>query len=72
MAIACETSLNERSRSKTSVTSEIRSTNTNERSLRNESCSACSTDRKNTVALVTVVETSQSTYSSGRRGRFGR
>src|SRR4051794_19934181 len=50
----------------------MRSTNTNVRSFRNVSCSACSTDRKNTDALVTEVLTSQSTYSSGRRGRFGR
>src|SRR3954471_8293479 len=61
-----------RSRSKTSVTSLIRSTNTNVRSLRNVSWSACSTLRKKTDALVTLVETSHSTYSSGRRGRFGR
>ena len=72
MAIRRETTSNERSRSNTSVTSEIRSTNTNERSLRNWSCSACSTDRKKTLALVTLVDTSQSTYSSGRRGRRGR
>src|SRR4051794_34238824 len=64
--IARETSLKLRSRSKTSVTSEMRSTNTNERSLRKLSCSACSTDRKKTDALVTDVDTSQSTYSSGR------
>jgi hypothetical protein len=50
-----------RSRAKTSVTSEIRSTKTKERILRNESCSACSTERKKTEALVTLVETSQST-----------
>ena len=31
------------------------------RSLRNESCSACSTERKKTLAEVTEVETSQST-----------
>ena len=30
------------------------------------------TERKNTLALVTLVETSQRTNSSGRRGRFGR
>ena len=72
MAIRRETASKERSRSNTSVTSEIRSTNTNERSLRNWSCSACSTDRKKTLALVTLVDTSQSTYSSGRRGRRGR
>ena len=48
-------------RSKTSVTSEMRSMKTNDRILRNESCSACSTDRKNTDALVTDVDTSQST-----------
>ena len=58
-----------RSRSNTSVTSEIRSMNTNERSLRNASCSAWSTDKKNVLALVTLVETSQSTKISGRRGR---
>ena len=34
---------------------------TNERILRNESCSACSTERKKTDALVTLVETSHST-----------
>ena len=45
---------------------------TNERSLRNESCSACSTLRKKTLADVTLVETSQSTKISGRRGRCGR
>ena len=45
---------------------------TNERSLRNESCSACSTLRKKTLAVVTLVETSQSTKISGRRGRSGR
>ncbi len=44
--------------------------NTNERSLRNESCSACRTERKNVVALVTLVETSHSTKISGRRGRL--
>ena len=59
--IASVTALKLRSRSKTSVTSEIRSMNTNERILRNESCSACSTERKNTEAEVTLVETSQST-----------
>jgi hypothetical protein len=58
VAIACDTALKSRSRSKTSVTSEIRSTNTNERIFRNVSCSACSTLRKNTDALVTDVETS--------------
>ncbi len=46
--------------------------NTNERILRKLSCSACSTDRKNTDAEVTLVETSHSTYISGRRGRRGR
>ena len=46
--------------------------NTNERSLRNESCSACRTDRKNVLALVTLVDTSQRTKISGRRGRRGR
>ena len=35
--------------------------NTKLRSLRNESCSACSTERKKTLAEVTEVETSQST-----------
>ena len=70
--IASLTALKLRSRAKTSVTSEIRSTNTNERMRRNESCSACRTDRKNTDALVTEVETSHRTYSSGRRGRRGR
>jgi hypothetical protein len=50
-----------RSRSNTSVTSEIRSMNTNERSLRNESCSACRTLRKNVLALVTDVDTSHRT-----------
>ena len=59
--IARETAENERSRSKTSVTSEIRSTNTNERSLRKLSWSACRTDRKKTDALVTLVDTSQRT-----------
>ena len=59
--IASETARKSRSRSKTSVTSLMRSMNTNERILRNESCSACSTDRKNTEADVTLVETSQST-----------
>jgi hypothetical protein len=39
----------------------MRSTNTNVRSLRNESCRAWSTERKNTLALVTLVETSHST-----------
>src|SRR6059058_1829911 len=56
-----------RSRSNTSVTSEIRSMNTNERSFRNASCSACSTLRKNVDALVTLVETSHSTKISGRQ-----
>ena len=46
--------------------------NTNERSLRNESWSACRTERKNVLALVTLVETSQRTKISGRRGRRGR
>src|SRR3954471_16575812 len=50
----------------------IRSTNTNVRSLRKTSWSACSTLRKKTDALVTLVDTSHRTYSSGRRGRFGR
>ena len=72
MAIAREIAANERSRSNTSVTSEIRSTKTNERSFRKESWSACSTLRKKTDALVTLVETSHSTYSSGRRGLRGR
>ena len=35
--------------------------NTNERILRNVSCSACRTERKNTDAEVTLVETSHST-----------
>jgi hypothetical protein len=39
----------------------MRSMNTNERILRNESCRACRTLRKKTLALVTLVETSQST-----------
>ena len=60
-AIASDTARKSRSRSKTSVTSLMRSMKTNERILRNESCSACSTLRKNTDALVTLVETSQST-----------
>ena len=34
---------------------------TKERILRNASCSACRTERKNTDALVTEVETSHST-----------
>ena len=38
---------------------------TNERILRNESCSACMTDRKKTDALVTLVETSQSDEELG-------
>jgi hypothetical protein len=59
--MARDTALKSRSRAKTSVTSEIRSTKTNERILRNESCMACRTLRKNTDALVTLVETSQST-----------
>src|SRR5215208_6411336 len=67
-----ETALKERSRSKTSVTSEIRSVNTNERILRKASCRACSTLRKKTEAEVTEVETSQRTKISGRRGRLGR
>ena len=61
LPIASLTALKLRSRSKMSVTSEMRSMNTNERILRNVSCSACSTDRKNTDALVTDVETSHST-----------
>ena len=56
-----DTALKLRSCSKMSVTSEIRSMNTNERILRNVSCSACSTERKKTEAEVTLVETSQST-----------
>ena len=44
-----------------SVTSLIRSMKTNERILRKVSWSACSTERKNTDAEVTLVETSQST-----------
>ena len=59
--IASLTALKLRSRSKTSVTSLMRSMNTNERILRNESCRACSTLRKKTLALVTLVETSHST-----------
>ena len=55
MEIASDAARNERSRSNTSVTSLIRSTNTNERILRNASWSACSTLRKNTEALVTDV-----------------
>ena len=55
------TALKSRSSSKMPVTSLIRSMNTNERILRNVSCSACSTDRKNTDADVTLVETSHST-----------
>ena len=50
-----------RSDSKMSVTSEMRSMNTNERILRNVSCSACSTEWKKTEAEVTLVETSHST-----------
>ncbi len=50
-----------RSCSKMSVTSEIRSMKTKLRSFRKESCSACSTERKKTLALDTEVETSQST-----------
>src|SRR4051794_3234164 len=70
--MASETALKFRSRSKMSVTSEIRSMNTNERILRKASWSAWRTERKNTLALVTLVETSQSTKISGRRGRRGR
>src|SRR3954454_18327629 len=69
--MASLTALKSRSRAKTSVTSLMRSMNTNERILRNESCSACRTDRKKTLALVTEVETSQRTKISGRRGRTG-
>src|SRR3954469_9501086 len=69
--IASETALKSRSLAKTSVTSLMRSMKTNERILRNESCSACMTDRKNTLALVTDVETSHRTKISGRRGRTG-
>ena len=61
LPIASLTALKSRSRSKTSVTSLMRSMNTNERILRNESCSAWRTERKNTLALVTDVETSHST-----------
>ena len=57
----CDTARKVRSRSKISVTSSIRSTKAKLRSLRNASWSACSTDRKNTLALVTDVETSHST-----------
>ena len=71
MPIASETAAKSRSRSKTSVTSLTRSMNTNERILRNASCSACMTVRKNTDALVTDVDTSHSTKISGRRGRTG-
>ena len=71
-AIASLTALKSRSRSKTSVTSLTRSMKTKERILRNESCRACITERKKTEALVTLVETSQITNSSGRRGRTGR
>ena len=55
------TTLKLRSCAKMSVTSDTRSMNTNERILRNESCSACSTDKKNTDADVTLVDTSHST-----------
>src|SRR3954447_21063250 len=65
------TALKSRSFAKTSVTSLMRSMKTNERILRNESCSACITERKNTDALVTDVDTSHSTKISGRRGRTG-
>ena len=44
-----------------SVTSLIRSMKTKLRSFRNESWSACSTERKKTLALETEVETSQRT-----------
>src|SRR3954453_14255381 len=69
--MASLTALKSRSLAKTSVTSLMRSMKTNERILRNESCSACMTLRKNTDALVTDVETSHSTKISGRRGRTG-
>src|SRR6478735_8125460 len=69
--IASDTALKSRSLAKTSVTSLMRSMKTNERILRNESCSACMTERKKTDALVTDVETSHSTKISGRRGRTG-
>jgi hypothetical protein len=59
--IRSEIARKSRSCSNTSVTSEIRSMKTKLRSRRNESCSACSTDRKKTLAEVTDVETSQST-----------
>jgi hypothetical protein len=59
--IRSEISRKSRSRSNTSVTSEIRSMNTKLRSLRNESWSAWSTERKKTLAEVTDVETSHST-----------
>ena len=53
-AIASLTALKSRSRSKTSVTSLMRSMKTNERILRNESCSACSTrEEEDADALVT-------------------
>src|SRR3954452_16366550 len=71
LEIASLTALKSRSRAKTAVTSLMRSRNTNERILRNESWSAWRTDRKNTLALVTEVETSQRTKISGRRGRTG-
>jgi hypothetical protein len=61
LEIASETALKLRSVVNTSVTSEIRSTNTNDRIRRKLSCSACSTERKKTDALVTLVLTSQST-----------
>ena len=43
------------------MTSLMRSMKTKERIRRNESCSACSTERKKTDALVTDVLTSHST-----------
>ena len=50
-----------RSSSKTPVTSEMRSMKTKLRSLRKESWSAWSTERKKVDAELTEVETSQST-----------
>src|ERR671926_168682 len=67
--IASLTALNERSRSKMSVTSEMRSMNTNDRSLRKASCSACSTDRKNTDAEVTLGVTAAAAQLVPLRGQ---
>src|SRR3954453_5956036 len=71
LGLASPPALKSRSRSKTSVTSLMRSMNTNDRILRNESCSACSTERKKTLALVTRSDPSQSPKTPGRRGRTG-